>query len=186
MENQKGLQVKKRYQFLFREMNLKYFTIRWFDGIKRTMEALFRANNMDTSEEKPYELPPSGLVTPKKKSGKKPARIVSRSDLSQTNPNREALYKDKSFTFNNKGFYGTPLPLIPDIRKSEVSEGIVGTLLEAFGVAKRFDRQVTLSQGPNKRANRYLVYQYNRLIKSIDGTTVKGDIRITRPRSLNL
>jgi hypothetical protein len=66
-------------------------------------------------------------------------------------------------------------PNIPDIRKSEVSEGVVGQLLEALGVAKRFERVVTLHQGPNKRLNRYLVYQYTRLIKSINGTLVKGD-----------
>ncbi|HYT40827.1 MAG TPA: hypothetical protein VEP90_00645, partial [Methylomirabilota bacterium] len=76
----------------------------------------------------------------------------------------------------NKGFYGTPLPLIPDIRKCEVSEGIVGTLLNAFGVSKRFGREITLHQGPNKRLNRYLVFQYKRLIKSIDGSTIKGTI----------
>jgi hypothetical protein len=56
----------------------------------------------------------------------------------------------------------------------EVSEGVVGTLLEIFGVSKRFDRQVTLFQGPNRRSNRYLTYQYTRLIKSLHGTMVKG------------
>ncbi|HYT42844.1 MAG TPA: hypothetical protein VEP90_10880 [Methylomirabilota bacterium] len=70
------------------------------------------------------------------------------------------------------------MPLLPDIRKSEVSGGTVGKLLEAFGIVKGFDRRVTLYQGPNKRKNRYLVYQYKRLIKSIDGELVKGTIDI--------
>jgi hypothetical protein len=75
----------------------------------------------------------------------------------------------------NNWFLGPPLPLISDIRKSEVSEGVVGTLLEALGVIRKFERVVTLYAGPNRRSNRYLVHQYNRLIKSINGTPVKGN-----------
>jgi hypothetical protein len=82
--------------------------------------------------------------------------------------------EDKQTTFAGKGFFGTPLPLIPDVRKSEVGEGVVGQLLESLGVSKKFESVVTLSKGPNKRLNRYLVYQYTRLIKSIDGTLVRG------------
>jgi hypothetical protein len=106
------------------------------------------------------------------------AKFMSRTDLSRFHDklSRADLIKDKSICFSNKGFYGTPLPLIPDVRKTEVSQGIVGTLLEALGVGKKFERVVTLSQGPNKRLNRYLVYQYTRLIKSIDGTLVRGDV----------
>jgi len=109
---------------------------------------------------------------------RQPAKMVSRSDLSRTRPAEELeeLFSDKTLCFNSKGFFGTPLPLIPDIRKSEVVDGYVGQLLEAFGVSKKFNRVVTLHQGPNKRLNRYLVFQYKRLIKSIDGTIVKGDI----------
>ncbi|HYT41841.1 MAG TPA: hypothetical protein VEP90_05815, partial [Methylomirabilota bacterium] len=88
---------------------------------------------------------------------------------------RTRLLEQKDICFGNKGFYGTPLPLIPDIRKSEVSEGVVGKLLEIFGVAKKFERQVTLNKGPNKRSNRYLVFQYERLIKSVNGTIVRGN-----------
>ncbi len=51
----------------------------------------------------------------------------------------------------------------------------MGLLLEVFGIVKKFERRVTLHQGPNKRSNRYLVHQYTRLIKSIDGTMLKGD-----------
>ncbi|HYT43850.1 MAG TPA: hypothetical protein VEP90_16035 [Methylomirabilota bacterium] len=84
------------------------------------------------------------------------------------------LLADKTLNLNNKGFFGTPLPLIPDVRKTEVFEGVVGLLLESLGVNKRFERIVTLYKGPNKRLNRYLVCQYKRLIKSIDGTPVSG------------
>ena len=117
------------------------------------------------------------LVAKENESSSKPANIVSRGDLSRTRPAEELakIYLDKEVTLGNKGFYGTPLPLIPDIRKSEVSEGAVGALLDAFGVSKRFERVVTLQKGPNKKSNRYLVFQYKRLIKSIDGTINKGE-----------
>ncbi len=109
-----------------------------------------------------------------------PAKLGSRSDLSKTRTEKELqdLFDDKSICWGSKGFFWTPLPLLPDIRKSEVSGGTVGKLLEAFGIVKGFDRRVTLYQGPNKRKNRYLVYQYKRLIKSIDGELVKGTIDI--------
>jgi hypothetical protein len=109
--------------------------------------------------------------------GKSPVKIMSRGDLSKANTlkARNSIYNAKDICLGNKGFYGTPLPLIPDIRKSEVSEGVVGTLLETFGMTKRFGRQVTLSKGPNRKANRYLVHQYNRLIKSINAKTIRGD-----------
>jgi hypothetical protein len=112
---------------------------------------------------------------PKKKTK---VRNMSRSNLSATRPKDERmlLYSDKTLSFNNKGFFGTPLPLIPDVRKTEVSDGVVGLLLESLGVKKRFDRVVTLQKGPNKRLNRYLVYNYKRLIKSIDGTLVPGNV----------
>jgi hypothetical protein len=111
--------------------------------------------------------------------GKSPAKLASRGDLSGTRSVDEIrkMKADKTIVFGSKGFYGTPLPLIPDIRKSEVSEGAVGILLEALGVShiKKFERYVTLTQGPNKRSNRYLRIQYKRLIKSIDGIIVPGD-----------
>jgi hypothetical protein len=104
--------------------------------------------------------------------------MVSRSDLSRTRPigDLRKLAEDKTIHFGNKGFFGTPLPLIPDIRKSVVDKGVVSMLLETFGIIKRFDRRVTLIKGPNKKANRYLIKQYKRLIKSIDGKLIPGDI----------
>jgi hypothetical protein len=135
---------------------LRSFTIGWFDGIIKALTAAYKSD----ADEKAQE-----------------AKLVSRTDLSLANESesRSKTLDDKTVTFTGKGFFGPPLPLIPDIRKSEVSEGVVGQLLEALGVSKRFERVVTLSKGPNKRSNRYLVYQYKRLIKSIDGTLVKGD-----------
>jgi hypothetical protein len=111
------------------------------------------------------------------KKPKREARLMSRGELSRVRPQSEIdkVIEDREVFFGSKGFYGSPLPLIPDIRESEVSEGIVSTLLSAFGISKRFGRVVTLTQGPNKRLNRYLVHQYKRLIKSIDGTLTKGD-----------
>jgi hypothetical protein len=108
----------------------------------------------------------------------KPAKIASRGDFSQANTReaRASLLKDKDICFGNKGFYGTPLPLIPDIRSCDVMDGTVGKLLEAFGVKKKFGRIVTLNKGPNRRSNRYLVLQYIRLIKSLDGSIVSGSV----------
>jgi hypothetical protein len=137
------------------------FFERWFAALTKTMSAVQVAET---------------VPKPGQTETKRPAKMVSRSDLSKTRSpdDIKLLLQDKDICFGNKGFYGTPLPLIPDIRTSDVSEGIVGKLLEAFGVRKKFGRTVTLYQGPNKRSNRYLVIQYNRLIKSIDGSTVKG------------
>ena len=118
------------------------------------------------------------MADPLKGPVKHEARVASRGDLSTTtDPQvRKELLEDKALTFNNKGFFGTPLPLIADIRTSEVREGITGKLLDALGISKRQGRIVTLRKGPNKRLNRYLVFQYTRLIKSIKGTLIKGDI----------
>jgi hypothetical protein len=68
------------------------------------------------------------------------------------------------------------MPLLRSILRSEVIDGAIGKLLETFGVTKKFDRRVILSRGPNKKANRYLVFQYKRLIKTIEGQTVQGTI----------
>jgi hypothetical protein len=144
------------------ERDLKSFTIRWFEGITSAIEAVIKKQS---------------VVDSKTNKVKTPAKIASRGDLSKTNPkeDRKAMLLDETICFGSKGFYGTPLPLIPDIRKSEVSEGVVGSLLESFGITKKFGRLVVLHQGPNKRSNRYLVFQYQRLIKSLNGVTVKGN-----------
>jgi hypothetical protein len=139
---------------------LRLFINRWFAGITESIQALYKTDGDDTEDKTKLE-----------------AKFVSRTELSLVNDpiNRKKLLEDKTLSFSSKGFYGTPLPLIPDIRKSEVSEGVVGQLLEALGVSKKFESIVTLSKGPNRRLNRYLVYQYKRLIKSIDGTLVEGN-----------
>jgi hypothetical protein len=148
--------VSKRIPNLRDPYGLKSFTLRWFDNINKSIVELLKNND-------------DGEV--------KQAKFASRTELSMANDStsRAKLLEDKEITFSSKGFYGTPLPLIPDIRKSEVSEGVVGQLLEALGVSKKFESIVTLQKGPNKRHNRYLGYQYRRLIKSIDGTLVQGN-----------
>jgi hypothetical protein len=150
--------------FLGNESSLKTFAIRWFNGIRKTMDELRRREGIDETGKG-------------RKKAKTPANIASRSDLSHTRSaeDRQAQIEDKTIFFANKGYYGTPLPLIPDIRSAIVSEGKIGELLSALGVSKRFERYVTLKQGPNKRSNRYLTIQYERLIHSIDGSFVKGD-----------
>lgn len=103
--------------------------------------------------------------------------IKSRGDLSnvRTEDEREATMK-ASGIFGGKGFFGTPLPLIPDIRSCEVKEGELGRLLEAFGVKRKFNRTVTLHKGPNSKANRYLIFQYKRMFKAIEATLVPGSV----------
>jgi hypothetical protein len=69
----------------------------------------------------------------------------------------------------SKGFCGLPLMFIPNIRKSEVNIGTTSKILNFFGINKKLGTSVTLYLGPNKKANRYLKYQYIRLIRSIGG-----------------
>jgi hypothetical protein len=162
----------KRIPNLTDGYELKNFVSRWYKGIVKTMISIFDAEEAAEAAEDDESDVNTG---PKKKTK---VQNISRSNLSATRPKDERmlLYSDKTLSFNNKGFFGTPLPLIPDVRKTEVSDGVVGLLLESLGVKKRFDRVVTLQKGPNKRLNRYLVYNYKRLIKSIDGTLVPGNV----------
>lgn len=68
-----------------------------------------------------------------------------------------------------KGWRGTPLPLLPDIRHTEIKIGELDTLLSKYGIAKKTGGEVTLYPGPNKKANRYLDNQYKRIIKRAGG-----------------
>lgn len=66
-------------------------------------------------------------------------------------------------------YLGTSLPLIPDIRSMSIIKGLRNLNLSLFGVAKyNKDTSITLLKGgPNGRLNRYLRYQYKRLLYSI-------------------
>jgi hypothetical protein len=110
-------------------------------------------------------------------SKEEPAQLISRSDHSKANTDLIRLIHrgDKKVRYGDKGYFGTPLPLIPDIRRCEVEDGIVGKLLQAFGVKKSFNRKVTLFGGPNHRKNRYLRIHYTRLIQSIGGEMLESD-----------
>jgi hypothetical protein len=84
--------------------------------------------------------------------------MKSRADLSKARTlveNKKTL--EATGSFGNKGYFGLPLPLIPDIRATEVIEGSVGKLLEVFGVKRKYDRTINLKRGPNRKANRYLI-----------------------------
>jgi hypothetical protein len=69
----------------------------------------------------------------------------------------------------SKGWLGTGLPLIPNISKSEVEVGTLSNVLELFGLKRREGTRVILYHGPNGRSNRYLRFQYQRLVFSIGG-----------------
>jgi hypothetical protein len=157
------------------DRELKFFIKDWYKGIELAISAVTKSQTEgDTSNMVSDQ--GSSVEKSRRKKSKQPAIMVSRGELTPINPKKDDLYQDKEITFSTKGFYGTPLPLIPDIRKSEVSEGFVSDVLQMFGVKKSFDRRVTLFQGPNKRSNRYLVFHYKRMIEAIDGNLVKGDI----------
>jgi hypothetical protein len=151
-ESNKKVDVVKRIPNLRNMSELKNFTVKWYSGVVKALQSVYKSE-----EEKDRD-----------------AKIVSRSDLSKAYELSSIREEDKQVTYGGKGFFGTPLPLIPDIRKTEVGLGLVGTLLEALGVSKKFERVVTLRKGPNKRINRYLIFQYRRLIKSINGNLVKS------------
>lgn len=68
-----------------------------------------------------------------------------------------------------KGYLGTPLPLLPDISKAEITIGQANPALEEFGIVSKEDGEVRLYPGPNKKLNRYLNVQYSRMIKVIGG-----------------
>lgn len=67
-------------------------------------------------------------------------------------------------------FINTSLPLIPDIRKSSTELGERNQFLGLFGISVRVGSKVKLEKGPNKRANRYLVYMYLKMLRAIFGT----------------
>jgi hypothetical protein len=72
-----------------------------------------------------------------------------------------------------KGFAGTSLMLFPNVRETKVDLGEKSSWFGLFGIDKRVGTLITMYLGPNRRTNRYLTYQYIRLIKSIGGEIVK-------------
>lgn len=71
-------------------------------------------------------------------------------------------------------FLGLPLPLLPDISKSEVTIGEDNSVLKVYGISQREDTEVVLFKGPNRKANRYLKHQYTKMLESIGGTIDPG------------
>ncbi len=161
----KVTEIEKRSMYLLSDYYTRNFFRTWLAGITRTLQAVRRTDDQE-------------VIGPERTFAKvKNADIImkSRGDLSGVRTKDEIKLAERAEgSFGNKGFYGTPLPLIPDIRSSEVVDGVFGKLLEAFGVKRKFDRNVILKRGPNKKANRYLTFQYKRLIKTLEGQVVPG------------
>lgn len=67
-------------------------------------------------------------------------------------------------------FLGLPFPLLPDISTSHVAVGGDNPVLKPYGISQREDTVVSLFQGPNRKANRYLKWQYIRMLSSIGAT----------------
>lgn len=71
-------------------------------------------------------------------------------------------------------FLGLPFPLLPDISTSQVAVGGDNPVLKTYGINQRKDTCVTLFKGPNRKANRYLKWQYIRMLRSIGATLNPG------------
>lgn len=78
----------------------------------------------------------------------------------------------------NAGHYlNTCLPLIPEIRQMTVIKGLRDLTLSLFGIV-RYRRETSinvLEGGPNRKANRYLRYQYKRLLSYIEAYPAARD-----------
>lgn len=72
-------------------------------------------------------------------------------------------------------FLGLPFPLLPDISTSHVAVGGDNPILKTHGINQRQDTEVALYKGPNRKANRYLKWQYIRMLESI-GATLKPEV----------
>lgn len=86
-------------------------------------------------------------------------------------------------------FLGLPLPLLPDISTSHVAVGGDNPTLRAYGINQRKDTEVALYKGPNRKANRYLKWQYIRMLESIGGTLkpeVEGKLQVKTYFEMNI
>jgi len=87
------------------------------------------------------------------------------------NQSRETLYESIDNLKKVGKYYNTSLPLIPDIRSLSIQEKSHDNFLNLFGIRTRLGEiggnQIILKGGPNGRANRYLKYQYSRLLPLI-------------------
>lgn len=82
-------------------------------------------------------------------------------------PSEPAVLKDRDVL--KGGYRGTPLPILPDIRKAEVDVGTSTPWLLEYGINKMEGKEIRLFPGPNKKLNRYLTHEYNRMISIIGG-----------------
>jgi len=97
----------------------------------------------------------------------------------KTNPSKLSTdLKSRSSTFtktglnssNSTNYLNTCLPLIPDVRQMSVIKGLKDLSMSIFGISRFFKESSIIEQGggPNGRANRYLKYQYKRLLTRIE------------------
>jgi len=81
-----------------------------------------------------------------------------------------SVLKNGSNSSNSTNYLNTCLPLIPDVRQMSVIKGLKDLALSFYGIS-RFVKETSIieqSGGPNGRANRYLKYQYKRLLTRIE------------------
>jgi hypothetical protein len=76
------------------------------------------------------------------------------------------VIKDKNL--RNGRYLNSSLPLIPDIRSLTIQGKKQNLILSLFNIRTRRDEtdggKVILKGGPNGRKNRYLRYQYRRML----------------------
>jgi hypothetical protein len=77
---------------------------------------------------------------------------------------------------SGRGFAGTSLRLFPNVRETKIDLGEESVWFKIFGINKRVGTVVTMWLGPNRRLNRYLSFQYTRLIGSIEGEVVSSKV----------
>jgi hypothetical protein len=101
-------------------------------------------------------------------------KISSRTNhlkLSSGQKSRDTTFtKNGLNSSNSTNYLNTCLPLIPDVRQMSVIKGLKDLAISLFGIS-RFDKESSIivqGGGPNGRANRYLKYQYKRLLTRIE------------------
>lgn len=93
---------------------------------------------------------------------------IETSKLISKNQSRWTYYETED-NLNKVGkYYNTSLPLIPDVRSLKIQEKPYDFYLSLFKIFTRKSakggNKIILRGGPNGRANRYLKYQYSRLL----------------------
>jgi hypothetical protein len=148
----------------FKEINLQKKRKMKLNNIVISKQTTHRKGIISTSEAELYE---EGLSS-------KLSKLASRLDTNKLatglrSRDTQSIQKG-GFSRNSTNYLNTSLPLIPDVRQMSVIKGLKDLAISLFGI-NRFHRDTSIliqGGGPNGRANRYLRYQYKRLLTRIE------------------